>query len=240
MSIIPPAHQSPQDPNAPIPVAEPGFEVHVHEYWAKNRGMILMVLTGVVVAIIGWQGWQHFAAVREQNVRDEYAKIGDQTAKLPAFVEAHSGHSLAGVARLRLADEKYTAGDYKSAGSLYVKAAEGLQNDILLGRAKLGAAVSQLKAGDQTAGEAALKALSADTAVNAGARAEAAYHLATIALDAGKTDEAKKFADEVSKIEATGPWAQRAAMLLASLPFSAAPSAAPAADSGVMFKPAGN
>lgn len=240
MSIIPPAHQSPQDPNAPIPVAEPGFEVHVHEYWEKNRGMILMVLTGVVVAIIGWQGWQLYAASREQGVRDDYAKIGEQTAKLSAFAEAHSGHSLAGVARLRLADEKYTAGDYQAAVSLYGKAAEGMQNEILLGRAKLGAAISQLKSGDQAGGEAALKALSADTAVNAGARAEAAYHLATIALDAGKTDEAKKFADEVSKIEATGPWAQRAAMLLASLPAAATPAAAPAADAGLTFKPTGN
>ncbi|WP_438481086.1 tetratricopeptide repeat protein [Oleiharenicola lentus] len=226
MSQLPPAHQSPQDPNAAIPVSEPGFEVHVQDYWAKNSGLILGGLALVVVAIIGWQGWQYFQASREQDIRAEYAKVGDQTAKLASFASEHSGHTLAGVARLRLADERYAAADYKQAATLYTQAAESLDNDVLLGRAKLGAAISQINGGDQAAGEASLKAASTDSKLAPGARAEATYHLATIALDAGKTDEAKKLADEVSKIEATGPWAQRATMLIASLPGAAKPATA--------------
>jgi predicted negative regulator of RcsB-dependent stress response len=235
MSQLPPANQSPHDASAAIPVGEPGFEDHVQDFWAKNRGAILGGLVVVVVAIVGWQGWQHFAAAKEQSVREEYAQVGDNSAKLAAFAQSHSGHALAGVARIRLADEKFTARDFKQAATLYTQAADSLKNDLLLTRAKLGAAVSQLLGGDQAAAEASLKALSADSKLSAGLRAEATYHLATLAIDAGKIDDGKKLAEEVSRIEADGPWAQRATMLLASN--TTATAAQPVAtDSGLSFK----
>jgi predicted negative regulator of RcsB-dependent stress response len=232
MSQLPPANQSPE---GTTPVYAPAFETAVHAFWARNRQAILIVCVVALLAIVGREGWQSYAAGREREVQAEYAKIADQTAKLAVFAEAHPGHALAGVAWLRLADEKFSVGDFKTAMTHYQKAMGTLKNEALFGRAKLGAAISQFNGGDQPAGEAALKAISADATIAKGARVEAAYHLASLAADAGKTDEVKKLAEEVSRIDATSSWAQRATLLLTSQP-TAAKSAA-TTDTGLTFKP---
>ena len=216
-------------------VVEPSFEITAHEFWARNRNFILLLIAAALLAIAGREGWQYFAASREADLQADYAKAGDSPDRLASFADAHPGHALAGVASLRVADDKFALGDYKSAATNYSKAAGSLQNDALLGRAKLGAAFSLLNSGDQTGGEAALKALSADAAVFKSARAEAAYHLASLAAGAGKADEARKFADQIGLIEASGPWAQRATILVAGLPAAGAPAASPA--TGITFKP---
>ena len=138
-----------------------------------------------------------------------------------------------------MADEKFTTGDYKTAATQYQKAAGSLQNEVLLGRAKLGAAMSQLNSGDQAASEAALKVIGGDATLAKGARAEATYHLTSLAAAAGRMDEVKKLADEISKIDAGSSWAQRATLLLTSQPAAASLSFKPAAtaDTGLTFKP---
>jgi hypothetical protein len=233
MSQLPPAKQTPE---GTTPVYEPAFETAVHGFWAKNRQGIMIVVAVALLVIVGREAWQYMAARREQSVRADFAKTGEEPAKLESFASANSGHALAGVAYLRIADEKFSAGDYKNAVAAYQKAAGSLKTDVLAGRAKLGAAISQINAGDQSAGEAALKAVSADAALDKGVRAEAAYHLAALAADAGKADDVKKLAEEVSKIDATSSWAQRATMLVVRQPGAKpADAAAPA----ISFKPGG-
>lgn len=234
MSQLPPANPTPE---GTTPVYVPSLETAVHGFWAKNRQLILVLCVVALLAIIGREAWQYFAASREQAVQAEYAKIADQTAKLEGFANANAGHALAGVAWLRLADEKFAAGDFKTAAAHYQKATASLKNAILLGRAKLGAAVSQLNGGDRATGEAALKAVGADATLDKGVRAEATYHLATFAADAGKADEVKKLADEVSKIDPLSTWAQRATLLLTSSPAAAQPAGTTAPT--LSFKPGG-
>jgi hypothetical protein len=234
MSQLPPANPTPEG-TTPAPY-EPAFETAVQGFWAKNRQGILVACVVVLVAIAGRELWQYVAAGREESVRAEYAKA-DQAAKLEAFASANSGHALAGVASLRVADEKFAATDYKAAAAAYQKAAGNLKNPTLLGRARLGAAVSQLNGGDQAGAEAALKAVTAEAALDKGVRAEAGYHLATLAADAGKADEVKKLAEEVSKIDGTSIWAQRATMLAVRQPGAAKP--AETAAPGLIFKPGG-
>ena len=190
-----------------------------------------------VLTIGGGEAWQWMAASREQDVRADFAKTGDQPAKLESFANAHAGHALAGVAYLRIADDKFSAGDYKAAAAAYQKATGSLKNEVLLGRARLGAAISQVNSGD-AAGEAALKAASADATLDKGTRAEATYHLAALAADAGKADEVKKLADEISKIDATSTWAQRATILVVRQPGAAAKPATTSAPT-LSFKPGG-
>ncbi|MDI1251456.1 MAG: tetratricopeptide repeat protein [Lacunisphaera sp.] len=239
-----PTHLGPHGEKPVEPaVVEPGFEVAVQEFWARNRNFVLLLCAAALLVIAGREGWQYFAHAREKDLQAEYAKTGDSADRLAKFADEHSGHALAGVAYLRVADEKYSVADYKSAATTYQKAAGSLQNDALLGRAKLGAAVSLLQGGDLAGGEAALKALSADPAVFASARAEATYHLASLAAAAGQADEVKKLTAQVSVIEATGPWAQRASLLVASLPADAAakPVVGTTTDTpslGISFKPA--
>jgi predicted negative regulator of RcsB-dependent stress response len=236
MSQLPPADQPAQ---AATPVYESAFETAVRSFWEKNRQLVLVLCAAALLAIIGREAWQYFAASRERAVQEEYAKIADQPAKLEAFANANAGHALAGVAWLHLADEKFSTRDYKTAAANYQKAAGNLKNAALLGRAKLGAAVSQLSSGDQTGGEAALKAVSADTALERGVRAEAGYHLASLAAESGKSDEVKKLAEEISKIDPMSGWAQRATMLAAATPGAAKPAEQPAADTGLTFKAPG-
>ncbi|HKB58294.1 MAG TPA: tetratricopeptide repeat protein [Lacunisphaera sp.] len=232
MSQLPPADQSPQ---SAAPVYEPGFEAAIHDFWMKNRNLVLMLCGVALLAIMAREGWEYYAAGHERDVQAEYAKLTGRTDQLAAFAAANPGHALAGVAYLQVADEKFSNADYKAAAASYQQAAGNLKNEALLGRAKLGLAMSQLNGGDRTAGEAALKALGTDQSLPKNVRAEATYHLASLAAEAGKTAEVKKLVDDVSKIDATGSWSRRATMLLASQPAVAKPAEVP--DSGISFKP---
>lgn len=196
-------------------VAEPGFEVKAQAFWEKNRTFILGVCVVILVAIIAREGWQFMAASKERGLQGEYAKVADRPEQLPAFAAANSGHTLGGVAYLRVADEKYAAGDYRQALENYTKAAASLKVPAVVGRARVGAAISQLNAGDKAAAETALKAIAADASLLKTARAEAMYHSATLAHEAGNTAEVGRLVGEIDKLDGTGLWAERAASLQA-------------------------
>jgi hypothetical protein len=237
MSQLTPADHNPHSADPATPAIEPGFEVALHAFWAekKNRNVVLGICAAILLGIVAWKGSEYFNAQREQEVQDEYAKISDQPGKFAAFAEAHASHVLAGIALLRQADDKFSTGDYTAAATAYQKAAASLKNEALRGRARLGAAISQVSGSDKAAGEAALRVLSADTALPKGIRAEATYHLATLALEAGNTDEVRKLIDEVGRIDTSGAWSQRATALLAALPAGGKPVVSPVPS--VTFKP---
>ena len=238
MSQLPPAESASRHADAAAPVVEPGFEVTVQAFWDKNRGFILGMCVLALVAIFARSGWQYYAESHEASVQDDYAKAADVPAKLAAFADANAGHPLAGVAYLKLADDKFSAGDYAGAAAGYQKAAGSIKNEAILGRAKLGAAISQVNGAEAAAGEAALKALSADPAQLKAVRAEASYHLASLAAAAGKADEARKLVEQISRIDATSTWSQRGTILLATLPAQARKPADAATDS-LTFKAPG-
>ena len=177
-----------------------------------------MVCAAALLAIIGREGWQYYAAQQELGVRHDYARVADRPEQLAVFAGANAGHVLAGVAYLRLADTKYAAADFRSAMENYNKAAASLKHSALLGRAKIGAAMSQINGGDKSTGEAALKGIGADATLPKNVRAEATYHLATLAFDAGNAAEVSRLVTEVGKIELSGMWAQRATALLTIKP----------------------
>jgi predicted negative regulator of RcsB-dependent stress response len=241
MSIVPPPAPQPQDPSAtpPPPAGAEEFALNVRLFWEKNRQTILLVILAGFLVILGREGWQWMQASRERGIQEEYAKLGERIEQLPKFASEHAGHALAGVAWLRLADDAYTKNDFKSAAAHYGKAIDSLPNVALQSRARLGAAMSQLAAGDKSAAETTLKALSADTKAVTSLRAEATYTLAVIAREAGKQEEARQLVDEVAKIEPMGLWAQRAFLLKAQLEANK-PAAAPAAGAPLIdFKPKG-
>ncbi len=202
-------NQSEKQPTA----AESGFEAAAQAFWDKNRALILGLCAAALLAIIGVKGWEYFAAQHEESVRADYAKAGDRPEQLAAFAAANSGHELAGVAFLRVADAKYAAGDFRAAQDNYSKASSSLKVAALSGRARMGAAMSQLNGGDKAAGEAALKAIATDATLLKGLRAEASYHLATIAYEAGNSAEVVRLTAEINKLDGTSLWADRAASL---------------------------
>lgn len=216
MTIPPPAgHPTSEQPAAP---AQPGFEDAVHVFWEKNRRFILMACVAALLAIIGREGWAHYQANVEQDVRDAFSRAADRPEQLATFAKAHEGHVLAAIAYLRIADQRYAAGDYRQALENYNKAVAGVKNDALLGRARVGAAMSQLNSGDKAAAETSFKAISADAALTKGVRAEATYHLASLALEAGNTAEVTRLVGEIGKIDPAGVWSQRATSLVVGRP----------------------
>ncbi len=203
-----------ENQSAKQPVAgEPGLEVAAQAFWEKNRTLILGLCIAALLAIIGYKGWEYFAAEHELSVRADYAKAGERPEQLAAFAAANPDHELAGVAYLRVADAKYAAGDFRAALENYGKAAASLKVPAMAGRARLGAAMSQLSGGDKAAGEAALKAIAGDISLLKGTRAEADYHLATLAYEAGNAAEIARLGVEINKIDGTSMWAERVATL---------------------------
>ena len=233
-SVNHPAHTAAA---ADAPVAEPSFEVQAQAFWTKNRNLIYVGFTVILLAWVGWWGWQVLTVAHETSVQEDYARAAGKPDRLTAFAETNAGHALAGVAYLQLADQRYEAADYQQAATLYNKAVGNLKNEALLGRARLGAAVSQVNGGDKAAGAAALKVIAADAALLKAVRSEANFHLATLAVEAGRADEARKFIEEITTLDQSGAWSQRAVMLLMSLPASAV-VANPAAPS-LTLPPAG-
>jgi len=211
----PSADQPAKSPANAVPATD--FAMQMHAFWEKNRSFILLLCVVVLLAFVGREGWDYFAARREAAIQEEYTKATASPEKLSAFAVEYPSHALAGVAWLRLADGQYTAGDFKSATTSYQRAASALQAAPLKSRARLGAAMSLLASGDVANGVAGLKPLADDSGVESIIRAEASYHLATLAKEAGHDDEVRKYADQATRADPSSLWAQRAFTLKASL-----------------------
>jgi hypothetical protein len=195
----------------------PSFEDRVMIFWEKHGRTVIALLVIVALALVGRWAFQIFAESRERAVAAEYAQASDSAA-LRAFAEAHPQAVLAGAAKLRVADEAYSAGDYAMARAAYEEAAKSLAGKILGDRARLGAAVATLQGGDESSARAALESLANDLAAQQTLRAEAAFHLASVARAAGRSAEAGKWSDLALATDPTSLWAQRAVQLRSTLP----------------------
>lgn len=201
--------------------AESSFEDQLHAFWNKNRRFILFLAVLGIAVIVGRELITYMWKERERAVSEAYGAAGTPE-KLKAFAEENSGHSLAGFALIRVADEAYKEGNYAEAATAYEKAVEPLKGTPMAARARLGAAVSLAQGSDRAKGEAALKALADDAAIMPAQRTEARYHLATLMIGEGRIDEARTTLQQIMETDTTGSWAQRAYMLLAGLPAASA------------------
>jgi hypothetical protein len=203
----------------------PSFEDKLHIFW-KNNGTVVLALCGLVfVGIIAKGGWDYMQKQKELEIEGAYAKA-TTSDQLKAFASANADHSLAGVAQLRLADEAYTAGKSADALAGYDKVVAALKSGPLAARAQLGRALAKVQAGKVADATTDLKQLAADAGQFKGVRAEAAYHLTSLAAEAVNSADVQKYSDQLMQLDPSGPWTQRALMLRASVP--AAPATAPA------------
>lgn len=219
---------APTDPNASQnPAPAQSFDEHkLHDFWVKNSRSIYIFCIIVVAGILAWELYGYYRRGAEKRIGSAYA-AATTPEKLKAFATANAGHELAGAAHLRLADEAYSAGNYTQAIASYKAAAGTIKTGPLGGRARLGAAVASLQAGSTADGESQLKQIAGDATQMKAVRAEACYHLATLAVAAGRSDDALKLLEQLNTIEPAGLWAQRALALRASLPAPVAQVAAP-------------
>jgi hypothetical protein len=201
------------------------FEDKANAFWEKNRGLLIGLCVAVVVLLVGKGAWDHLAAQKELEIEQKFA-AATTSEQLKAFAAANSGHSLAGIAYLRIADEAYTAGKGADAVAAYEQAAGLIKSGPLASRAQLGRALAKVQAGKGTEATAELKQLAGDANQAKSLRAEASYHLASLAAEARNADEVQKLSDQIMQLDPTSAWAARAMALRSSLP---APAAAPAA-----------
>jgi hypothetical protein len=203
------------------------FEDTFHQIWKRNRNLVWGLLALIAVVVLAKGGWEYMQRQKELEVGKDYASA-TTPEQLKSFAAAHPDHVLGAVARLRLADDAYTAGKYADAISGYDQALTSLPNGPLAARAKLGRAMAKIQSGKTSEGTTELKQLEADTAQLNAVRAEAGYQLASIAAESGNTADVKKYSEELMKIDPGSVWSQRAMMLQAALPVvSATPAPLP-------------
>jgi hypothetical protein len=199
------------------------FEEKVHLFWKKNRTAVFAVCVIVLLAIVGKEGWEYMARQKELDVEKAYA-AATTPELLKSFAAAHPDHALGGIAQLRIADEAYKNGKSDEAVSAYDKAISALKEGPLAARAQIGRALAKVQAGKTADAAGELKKLADDANTLKAVRAEAAYHLTTLAVDNHNADEAQKYVDQLMKIDISSPWTQRAMALRATLPTTPAPA----------------
>ena len=216
---------NPATPSAPTPAGDdrnlvtvdenyisPSFEDRLRLFWQKNSKVVIAVLVAILLVIAAKEGWQYLAAERERGVGEAFAAAATP-AQVKAFISEHPAHPLSGVAHLRSADEAYAASRYVEAISGYEQAATILKSGPFASRARLGTAMGKLQGGRAADGEAALKAIAADANEIKGYRAEASYHLASLAAAAGNAADVKTYSDQLMQLDPASPWTQRALAL---------------------------
>ncbi len=210
---------TPSEPNTSAEVTNvtPSFEDRVQMFWEKNSKAVLGAIVAVIVVILAYYGWEYVAEQRELSVQKDYAAASN-TEQLSRFAAEHPGHTLAGAAQLRIADEAYAAARYTDALTAYEKALPALKGVALEGRAKLGLAMAKAGAGRSADAEKDLNALSSDAQESQSVRTEAAYQLAVLAAAASRADDVKKYSELVMSIDPTSPWTQRVMMLRMRFP----------------------
>ena len=227
---------APLNPKAPAPHVSaeattpvvPSLEERLRIFWEKNSKTVYALCVVVLLAIVGRGAMEYYERQKEAGIEADYA-AATTPEKQKAFINQYPTHSLSAVASLTQGDEAYSAKNYAEALLNYVRASEILKSGPFAGRARLGVAITKLNLGQTAEGEDKLKQIANDSTQLKPVRAEAAYHLATLALDAGRNDDAIKALDLTSTIEPNGSWAQRAMMLRISVPAPAS-VAQPAAD----------
>jgi len=234
MSTVPPNKPSvspnrPAKPDDKTPV-EPPLDEQLRTFWEKNRQSIYVGVAVLLLAVVVRYGYDLVATQREARIQAAFAAAATP-ARLEAFARANPSHPLAGAAWLKLADDEYAAGRITEALAHYERAAPVLAGTPFASRALLGRAICLLQSGRTEEGTTALRKLADDDTQMRGVRAEAAYHLASLAFEAGDYPESVKRADQVLQADSSGAWARRALLLKARAPASAqaaAPGAVPA------------
>lgn len=206
-----------------VPVDETAavaFEDRLHIFWEKNGKIVVWVCVAILLGILGKGVWEWQQKNRQAEIGQEYA-AAKTPEELKAFAAAHAGHELAGIAQLRIADEAYAAGKASEAVAGYEQAAGVLQQGPLAARAQIGRALAKVQLGKTTEAMAELKRLADDSAQLESVRAEAAYHVASVAAASGDVIEAQKYLTRISQSNAdprSNPWAMRAMTLQMNLP----------------------
>lgn len=187
---------------------EVSFEDRIHLYWMDNKGFILGCIAVLALLIIGFNGMKIYVAYAEDKIQSAYAAASAENG-LDDFAKAHADKTLGGIAALEVADDAYASEKYDNAIEFYGIALDSLENDVLLGRARIGHAFATYYNGEPDKGLDQLRALAANAELPEAIRAEAAYHLAINADVNGDEAAFENYAGQVASHSTAGQWQRR-------------------------------
>lgn len=184
------------------------LEDRIHLYWMDNKGFISGCILVLALAIIGFNGMKIYVSYAEDKLQSAYTEAMADDA-LETFAKEHSDKALGGLAALDVADGAYASENYAKAAEYYSMVPDSMENDILLGRAKIGLAFATYYSGEAEKGLAQLREIASDNSLPGAIRAEAAYHLAVNADVAGDDTAFENYAEQVASSSAANQWQQR-------------------------------
>lgn len=185
------------------------FDEWVVHTWSQHKNAILLSIAAVAVAIVGFQMFEKARQSRVADMQVAYQQISNDTGKLIAFAQKHSGQPLAGVAFLKLGDEEYSNENFSQAAQYY-KLAASMLPDEMKSRAQFGQAMSTLRTNNTAQAMPLLETLSNDTENLMTLRAEAAYTLAILDLQAGHHDDFERQLTKLEQLPNSEFWVQSA------------------------------
>jgi hypothetical protein len=181
------------------------FEDRLWVFWRKQRKNIVGLLAVIAAGLLIWQGWVAYAAHAAATLQADYQAANGAT-ELLAFAQAHPEAPLGKFAQLEGADDLYKDSKFKEAADAYAQAATVWGDDEKGQRARLGQAMALIQAGDNKTGSELLEALSNDASVLENYRAEAAYDLVILAIQAGDNAGAAKWVERVKEFKTNNAW----------------------------------
>ncbi len=213
-----PAHSAEGDDRNLVDIdeafAEADFEDRMWLFWQNNKAGIIAAITIAVLGVVGINTWRMIQENQRVAMQTEYSSAAGDAAKLESFGAANGESMLGGLALLEAADAQYEAGEFAQAASLYQQSLLPLQESVVVYRARLGLAVSQLKAGQAAEGKGTLRSLLDSPSALASIRAEAGVELAQLELAEGNRDAAAQLLQRVQGLPYAEYWKARAAALI--------------------------
>ncbi len=194
------------------------LEDRFNDFWKRNGPAIFLAIAVIAIVVTGYQTIEYFGERREAAVRSEFGEVMGDPAALVSFAQEHEGRSIGGMAYLMLANDEYAQARYRAAADHYHKAAEALVETPIVGRARLGAAMSLMKLGQFAEGEAILQDLAGNQAIPGVVRAEAAYNLGVAYWERENYEALSEQLDFIEDMEESGYWGFRAMQLRERIP----------------------
>jgi hypothetical protein len=190
----------------------PSTELRLKHAWERYGGLVFFACGVVALGILAKGGWEYLNVQKELGIQKEFSECTTPDSFLN-FAAKHPGHALAGVAEETVADNYFTSGRYADALKAYSSAITDLPEGPVRSHAKLGQAMALDLTGKSTEAEAGFRQIMDDTTQLKTIRCEAGYHIAGIAVAAGRGTEIPKIAEELMKIDSSSPFAERTFML---------------------------
>lgn len=194
-----------------------GLEDAFFLFWKRNRDKIQITMVVVLLVAVGGLGFKAFQRKKLEKTQNAYLEAV-QSGETQAFAQKYASSPLAGLVLLQSADKAFDKEEFTQAVSLYKEAGAALKGTVIEGRTQLGEAIANIYAGNEAKGKTLLGSIAQNPKLLESDRAEAAYHLAVLALNQDELDIARTQLDFIETLNDSGFWGQKAALLKKAAP----------------------